>query len=112
MDKLRFGTVELWGTVHQSSACQDGRQLPALELRIQGGADASMLEAMQNCPLEVLDEQDQVQGVHEGYTKLMRHSVLLARADEAQLLAEMKQRCEALEKENAALRQQSGAEAE
>lgn len=112
MDKLRFGQVELWGTVHQSSAYQDGRQLPALEVRMNGGADTSVLEAMQTCPLEVLDEQGQVQGVHKGYTRLMRHSVLLAKADEAQLLAEMQQRCAQLEKENAALRQKSSAEAE
>lgn len=112
MDKLRFGQVELWGTVHQSTLRRDGRQVPALELRLEGGVDETALAAMQSCPLEILDGTEQVQGTHSGYTQLVRHSVLLAKTDEAQQLAEMQQRCAALEQENAALREmQNGGDA-
>lgn len=104
MDKLRFGKTELRGTVHQSFAGVAGQQLPALELRLEGGVDAAALEAMQTCPLEILGQDGSVQGVHEGYHKLVRHSVLLARVDGVQRELEASRReCAALERENAAL---------
>ena len=81
MDTLRFGTVELLGSAHQTTVRNGQRQVPALELRLAGPADQAALAAMQEHALEILDENGAVQGKHTGYTVLTKHSVVLAQAD-------------------------------
>lgn len=105
MDTLRFGTVELLGSAHQTMVRNGQRQVPALELRLAGPADQAALTAMQENALEILDENGAVQGTHTGYTVLAKHSVVLAQEDpDGQALAQANARYAALEAENAALK--------
>lgn len=104
MDTLRFGTVELLGSAHQTTVRNGQRQVPALELRLAGPADQAALAAMQEHALEILDESGAVQGKHTGYTVLTKHSVVLAQADpDGQALEQANARYAALEAEHAAL---------
>lgn len=104
MDTLRFGTVELLGSAHQTTVRNGQRQVPALELRLAGPADQAALAAMQEHALEILDENGAVQGTHSGYTVLAKHSVVLAQADpDGQALEQANARYAVLEAEHAAL---------
>ncbi len=97
MDRLKFGTRELMGTARQTSVWTEGTHVSALELTVEGEVTREDLAAMTACPLEIVGENGETQGVHEGYTVLYRHSVVLAKEDET------KKKLEEAERENAAL---------
>jgi len=110
MDKLKFGSVELKGSVHFAAASVAGQSVPALELRVEGPVDETALEAMTKETLEIYGESGLLQGTHTGYNTVMRHSVILAKvSDVQQQLEEARVQLEALQAEKDALESEHAA---
>lgn len=104
MDKLKFGDLELEGTVLSTTARVEGMSVPALELRVEGPLDQAALEAVQKHELEIYGEEGQLQGTHAGYHKVVRHSLVLAKVtDLQQELLDTRAALEQVEAEHAAL---------
>lgn len=110
MDKLKFGKQEVAGSVYSCSAKVGSRQAPALEIRLEGPADAVLLKAMTENSLEIFDEAGEKQGEHSGYHTLTRHSVILAKVTEPeQELADVQEQLRLRLLENAALNEENQA---
>lgn len=111
MDHLKFGATELNGSVYQTTARVAGRTVPALEITVEGAISEEALQDMQSHPLEILGAEGALQGKQEGYTTLIRHSVILACPTDAErelaqvrkALSQSEKEAEQLERENAEL---------
>lgn len=110
MDKLKMGNVVLGGSAYFTTAKVAEQSVPALELRVEGPVDEAALEAMKLGKLEIYGADGVLQGVHNGYNTVVRHSVLLAKVSDAQQqLAEAKAQLEALQNEKEALEREHAA---
>ena len=110
MDKLKFGEHEVAGSVYSCSARIGSRQVPALEIRLEGAADEALLTAMTENDLEIFDAAGEKQGEHGGYHTLTRHSVILAKVTTAeQELADTQEQRRRSVMENAALSEEKEA---
>ena len=110
MDKLKMGNVELQGSVHYTSASVAGQSVPALELRVDGAVTEEALKAMKQGRLEIYGEDGLLQGEHNGYNQVVRHSIVLAKvSDERQQLAEAQSALEKLQAEKELLEQENAA---
>lgn len=104
MDKLKIGNVQLEGSVHFTTAKVGDKTFPALELRVKGPVDEAALEAMSRGSLEIYGEDGLLQGSHQGYSTVARHSVVLAKVtDEQQELMAAKAALAQVQAEHAAL---------
>ncbi len=103
MDKLKIGALERLGDVHFTTCQVEGITLPALELRLEGGIDQPLLEALEAGELEIYGQDGLRQGAYSGYGKVVRKSVVVAKvSDDQQELIRLKAQLAALEQEMAA----------
>lgn len=110
MDKLKMGQVTLKGSVHFTTARVAEQSVPALELRVEGPVDEAALAAMEQGELEIYGADGVLQGTHKGYSKVLRHSVIVAKVSDAQQqLADAKAELESLQAEQQALEQEHAA---
>ena len=110
MDKLKIGSAELNGDVYVTSARVEGMTVPALELRVEGPVERSVLDALKKCKLEIWSGDGVRQGEYEGYHTVCRHSIVVAKVSDAQQeLAETRTALEALKAEKAALESEHAA---
>ncbi|MBQ7492137.1 MAG: hypothetical protein IJT76_06065 [Clostridia bacterium] len=110
MDKLKFGKQEIAGSVYSCSAKVGSRQVPALEIRLEGAADRALLTAMTENDLEIFDDAGEKQGEQSGYHTLVRHSVILAKVTPVeQELADTQEKLRRSVLENAALSKENAA---
>lgn len=104
MDKIKFGDLELTGTVLSTTARVEDMTVPALELRVEGPLDQAVLDAARENDLEIYGEDGVLQGEHSGYHTVMRHSLVLAKVtDLQQELLDTRAALEQVEAEHAAL---------
>lgn len=104
MDKLKLGSVELQGTAVSTVERIGGMSVPALELRVEGPVDETVLAAAAEHDLEIYGEDGVLQGAHSGYRTVTRHSLVLARVtDLQQELLDTRSALEQVEREHAAL---------
>lgn len=111
MDLLKFGETELRGSVTAVKTSLEGETVPGLELRIDGAVNEEGLKAMAENDLEIYDADGQLLGRQEGYTTVVRHTVVLAKLNGSQKdlaaarrsLARLEEEKTELERENAAL---------
>jgi len=104
MDKIKFGELELAGTVLSTVARVGEMNVPALEIRVEGPLDQAALDAAQASALEIYGEDGVLQGEHSGYHTIVRHSLVLAKVtDLQQELLDTRAALEQVEAEHTAL---------
>lgn len=76
-----------------------GQQRQTLVLELNGGIDSETLEALCAGPIEVLDEQGNVQQTHEGPFRVVTHSLKLTRTSHSADVSALTARVASLEAE-------------
>lgn len=108
MDKLKIGETERTGDVLFTTAQAGGMTVPALELRLEGPVDETVLEQLKKGELEIRNEAGTLLGSYSGYDTVVRRSVVVAKVPDAQKeLQAVREQLAALERENAALMYQT-----
>lgn len=69
---------------YSDSIQQNGKSYPALRFVFSGGVTATELEALCSGKLEIVDENGNVVGVHEGYTTSREHTFVVGKIETAE----------------------------
>lgn len=108
MDKLKIGEIERQGDVLFTTAQVEGLTVPALELRLDGPADQTLLDGLKEGKLEIYGEDGVKQGEYAGYSTVVRRSVVVAKvSDEQQELLRLQAQLAAAQAENEALEREN-----